>query len=218
VHATPVIDSQRFVETVTPLVERREIPSLIHTVQRNWTLSQVAHLLECKCDDARKLSALVLGLIGTGSCIDQLSRQLHHADPMVQQMAEHAMWSIWIRSGNEQANGHLASGMSLLEKKDVDGAIKAFSRAIAADLDFAEAYNQRAMAYYLREQFEQALADCRAAVKLCPMHFGAWAGLGHCHGALGEAGKAIECYQRARQINPQMECLDELISALETRK
>ncbi len=47
-----------------------------------------------------------------------------------------------------------------------------------------------------------------------PMHCGAWAGMGHCHACLGNTADAIDCYNRARQINPHLECLDDLIEEL----
>lgn len=136
---------------------------------------------------------------------------------MVWQMAEHAMWSIWLRAGNERANAHLATGMAHLEKRRFQHAINEFSMAIAADPKFAEAFNQRAMAYYLLEDYEQCQADCRTAVELMPLHFGAWAGLGHCQASLGDIEGAIKSYRRAHEINPHLDCVKELLSELESK-
>lgn len=208
------IDPVEFVNTVTPLIERRDVCQLVALIKRRWTLAQVLGLLQCGHVDARKVASLVLSLVGTEHCLDELARQLKDPDPMLNQMAEHAMWAIWFRCGNECANSHIARGAQYLAKKELDNAVAEFSLAIAADPDFAEAYNQRAMAYYLLERFPQSLADCRAAVALMPMHFGAWAGMGHCHACLGNTADAIDCYNRARQINPHLECLDDLIEEL----
>ncbi|HQY87246.1 MAG TPA: hypothetical protein PK402_01220 [Tepidisphaeraceae bacterium] len=212
------INPCQFVQTIRPLIERRDVHAMVTTIKRNWTLAEVIGLLNSPDCDARKVSALVLGLIGTCNCVRDLARQLHHDDPMVWKMAEHAMWSIWLRAGNEVANEHLTKGMAHLEKKQYQHAINEFSLAIAADPKFAEAFNQRAMAYYLLEDYEQCQADCRTAVTLMPLHFGAWAGLGHCQAGLGDIQGAILSYRKAYAINPHLECVHELLTELQSEQ
>lgn len=177
-------------------------------------MSQVVDLLDTDHLDAKKVAALVLSLIGTDSCLDALARQLKHPDRCLSQMAEHAMWSIWVQVGNEPAKSHFARGSMAASNRDLTSAIHHFTRAIEADPDFAEAYNQRAMVYYLKERFEESLRDCIAATERMPLHFGAFAGAGHCHACLGNTNEAIAYYERAKQINPHLECVDDLIREL----
>ena len=98
--------------------------------------------------------------------------------------------------------------------RDLDGALGKFTLAIQADPQFAEAYNQRAMVHYLREAFQESLDDCLQATKFMPLHFGAWAGAGHCHASLGNTRQALYCYERAKRINPHLECVDAIIAWL----
>lgn len=217
-HESSAIDPVRFVETVSPLIEKRNVHALTVVIRSSWTMQQVVKLLDSNHCDAPKVAALALSLIGDKSCLEPLSRKLTHPDRCLNQMAEHAIWSIWFRAGNEQANAHVARGTQHLAKQEIEKAVEQFSLAIAADPTFAEAYNQRAMAYYLSEKFAESLADCRQTVQLMPLHFGAWAGMGHCHAALGQTCKAIAAYRQARKINPHLECLDELIAELENDK
>jgi tetratricopeptide (TPR) repeat protein len=201
---------------VTPLLERRDVHALVNAVKKRWSHGQIASLLQQGPCDARKVAALTLSLVGTTTCVRPLSKHLHDPDPMVRQMAEHAMWSIWLRGGsNEEANAHLARGTQRLERKDLDGATEEFSRAIGCDADFAEAYNQRAMVRYLQERFDESLADCMRTVEREPLHFGAWAGAGHCHACLGQIEQAVECYRRAKEIHPGLECVDDIIRSIE---
>jgi tetratricopeptide (TPR) repeat protein len=93
-----------------------------------------------------------------------------------------------------------------------------FTRAIEIAPDFAEAWNQRATVHYLNERYEQSIRDAAHAVQLNPDHFGAWAGIGHCHAHLGRFDEAISAYQKALSIHPRLECLEEAIGTMRERK
>ena len=130
-------------------------------------------------------------------------------------MAEHALWSIWFRCGSsEEANRELCRGTKALNHRDFDKAISHFTRATEIDPNFAEAYNQRAIAKYLQERYDESIQDCLRTVELMPCHFGAWAGLGHCHAHEGHLQEAVDSYDRALKINPHMECVGQMIREL----
>jgi tetratricopeptide (TPR) repeat protein len=209
------IDPSQFIEVAYPLLERLDAQGLISKINQNWTLSQVAALLESEHTDARTVAALAVSLIGTSHCLDRLVSQLRDPDATTRQMAEHAMWCIWFRNGKTPAANQLMTrGAQKFAAKDVAGAIELFSQAIELDDGFAEAYNQRAMAYFVLEEFEQSRADCERTVALMPMHFGAWAGLGHCLLNLGRHVEALSCYKKAMDINPHLDCVGEIIAEL----
>lgn len=208
------IDPQSFVEAVKPLLESRDLPGLCKLLRTTWTPRQITDLLACDHCDARKVAALALGLVGGRRCICDLARQLRDVDPVVNEMAEHALWSIWFRLGEPAAHKKLLAGLEHLNERQFDEAEDHFTQAIQLDPQFAEAYNQRAIVYYLREQLEQSIADCRRATELMPEHFGAWAGLGHCFAHLGDADQAISCYERALILNPHLDCVRQAIAQL----
>lgn len=211
------IDPDHFVSTVEPLLARQDLEGLCRTLKRHWTEDQIVGLLSCEHNDARKVAALALGLVGCRNCLPPLVRQLRDPDPMVNQMAEHAMWSIWFRSGCCDANHELARGSQALNQRDCERALHHFDRAVRLAPDFAEAYNQRAIAAYLLERYEDCIRDCRKAVELMPCHFGAWAGLGHCYAHLNQPCKAIECYRTALELNPHLECVGQAVCELNKR-
>lgn len=171
-------------------------------------------LLSSNHADAPKVAALALALVGGRCCIEALAKQLHHPDVVVNQMAEHALWSIWFRLGTPDANHHLCHGTLALNRRDFDHACCHFSKAVQIDPTFAEAYNQRAIAAYLQEKYESSMHDCRQTTKLMPCHFGAWSGLGHCQAHLGDVKSAIHSYERALEINPRLECVGEALNTL----
>ena len=208
------IDPGRFVASVQPLLEAKDLEGLLCHLKTNYPPEQITALLSSPHADARKVAALSLALVGGRCCIDPLAERLKDPDSMTNQMAEHALWSIWFRCGSQSANAELARGTQCLSDRKFDCAFKHFGRAIESDPKFAEAYNQRAIAYYLLEDYENSKRDCAKVVELMPCHFGAWAGMGHCHAHLGEIKDAIRCYEKALSLNPHIECLRQAIGEL----
>ena len=94
------IQPDEFVAAVQPLLERKDMGGLLHLLKSRWTPEQIVDLLKCRHCDARKVAALALGLVGGQCCLKPLSEQLKDPDPVVNEMAEHALWSIWFRSGS----------------------------------------------------------------------------------------------------------------------
>ena len=133
---------------------------------------------------------------------------------MVNQMAEHALWSIWFRCGTCEANHELCRGTRSVNHKEYEEAISRFTRAIEIDPTFAEAYNQRAIVKYLQERYDESLEDCVRAVERMPCHFGAWAGMGHCHAQQGRLSEALECYKKALSINPHLAGVRQMVREL----
>ncbi|MDR1129288.1 MAG: tetratricopeptide repeat protein, partial [Treponema sp.] len=69
------------------------------------------------------------------------------------------------------ANAHFYLGEEYLDDEDDDKAGKAieeYSKAIAFDPDYGDAYNSRGHIYYRRKDYDKAIADYEAAVRLYP--------------------------------------------------
>ena len=188
--------------------------ALVHVLKTKWTHQQLTTIFTADNADARKVAAFAFGLVGKKCCVEKLAALLHDGDPMVRQMTEHALWSIWLRSGSCEANHEVARGTRALNRRDFEHALKHFHRAVELDPEFAEAYNQRAIVYYLQERYEQSVEDCRAAVARMPCHFGAWAGMGHGYAHLGRHAEAVRSYEKALQINPGLEGIAQAVESL----
>lgn len=209
------IDPDGFIAAVQPLLERQDLAGLLTLLKTRWTPDQIRGLLASQHTDAKKVALLALGLVAPSCCIPALAAQLKDPDPMVNEMAEHALWSVWFRGGaTPQANDELARGAQALERQAYACAIKHFDRAIEMSPEFAEAYNQRAIALYLMEKYEESVKFCERAVELMPCHFGALAGLGHCYAHMNKPREAIDAYEKALEVNPRLECIRQTIEHL----
>jgi tetratricopeptide (TPR) repeat protein len=203
-----------FVASVKPLLEAKDLEGLHCHLKQHYTPEQITSLLSDSCCDVRKVAALALSLVGGRCCIPVIAERLKDRDSMTNQMAEHALWSIWFRCGTPAANTELARGTECLSDYDFDCAIAHFDRALELCPEFAEAYNQRAIAYYLQEDFESSKRDCQRAIELMPCHFGAWAGLGHCHASQENWAEAVRCYEQALAVNPHLGCIRQAVCEL----
>lgn len=214
----PPINPVTFIALVQPLLERMDLQGLHDLLKSHWKAEQLQQLMRTEHTDAKKVALLAIGLVGRSCCLPELANHLKDPDPVVHEMTEHAMWSIWFRMGaTPEANHQLARGAQSLERKDYEHALKHFNRALELDPEFAEAYNQRALANYLLERYEDSIEDCRSAVQRMPTHFGALAGMGHCYAHLGKLPEAIDSYERALSIHPHMDCLKQAIPELQAR-
>jgi tetratricopeptide (TPR) repeat protein len=211
------IDSGAFVASVRPLLEAADLKGLLRHLKANWTPDEIAGFLCGPDNDVRKVAALALSLVGGRCCIPVIAERLRDPDSMTNQMAEHALWSIWFQCGSAAANAELAKGTHCLSDQDYGGALAHINRAIELSPDFAEAYNQRAITYYLLEDYERSNRDYEMATELMPCHFEAWAGLGHCYTYQVNYAEAARCYRRALAINPHLDCIRQAVSALDGR-
>ncbi len=212
------IDPTEFIDLVQPLLEAQDMAGLLSLLKSRWSCDQIVEVLRSRNTDAKKVAILAIGLVGPTCATEELVLQLKDADSTVHQLAEHALWSIWFRAGSAEANAELNRGAEAIDARDFEKAHAHFNKAIHINPDFAEAYNQRAIAYYLQEDFRRSADDCRRTVRRMPCHFGAWAGMGHCHAHLGRIDEAVEAYEKALSINPRLDCIRETVAELKRRR
>ncbi|MEO1000721.1 MAG: tetratricopeptide repeat protein [Pseudomonadota bacterium] len=121
----------------------------------------------------------------------------------------------WAESGSAALDLLYRRGREALEAGETAVAIQHFSAAIEIDPDFAEAWNGRATAFYLRDEYGLAIEDVGVAIQLNPRHWEALFGLGIMLEELGENAAALEAYRRSAAINPHQDRLADAIARLE---
>ena len=134
--------------------------------------------------------------------IDRLLQNLKDPDENIRAEATAQLWQIWFEQKGAFGLELLKRAQLLLEAEEITQAEEILTEAINTQPDFAEAWNRRAVLYYTQGQFDKSKDDCEQVVKLNPVHFGAWHGLGLCHAALGDYQAAIAAFRKALEIQP----------------
>ena len=163
----------------------------------------------------RRAAVLALGLNGSFACNATVARRLRDKDPATRSMAASALWAIWSRADTAENNAELEAIQALIDRGRRDEAIRRAGRLVERAPGFAEAYNQRAIAYFLSGRLSESAADCRRVLDLNPYHFGALSGLGQCQLGLRQRVEAIRTFRRALELQPYSDGLRQTVAELE---
>ena len=140
---------------------------------------------------------------------------LKDPDAEVRERAEHAIWSLWGRSGQAAVDRLFRTGVAQMGRREINDAIETFTIVVDTMPGFAEAYNKRATARFLAGDLVGAMDDCQRALDLEPDHFGSLAGYGHIYFRLDDMDMAILYWRRALAVNPNLASVARSIDAAE---
>ncbi|WP_170516551.1 tetratricopeptide repeat protein [Ruegeria atlantica] len=112
------------------------------------------------------------------------------------------LWEFWTDAPDESAQAVLDRGMTRRNAWDLLGAIEDFNKLVAYCPSYAEGYNQRAFAHYLRQDFQAALPDLDKAIELSPNHVAAISGRALTLLGLQRIDEAREALNQALELNP----------------
>lgn len=92
-----------------------------------------------------------------------------------------------------------------LELGRADSALQSLNAALAGNPNDAEAHNLRCRVYYQEEDWDRAVTDCEAAVRLAPSEsvFHLW--LGRAYGQKASHAGLVTSYQLARRVHAEFE-------------
>ena len=116
--------------------------------------------------------------------------------------AEALIWQLWMLSGNQDIDRQLNRATEAMNAGQPETAVDLTGRIIARMPDFAEAWNTRATAYYMLEDYEASISDIERTLELEPRHFGALSGLGLIHLQRGDDLGALRAFEDVLRINP----------------
>jgi Tetratricopeptide repeat len=117
---------------------------------------------------------------------------------------EAQIWEIWSVSGDAPTDALMQSGTSALAASDFDHALEAFDQVVKRAPEFAEGWNKRATTLYAMGRYGESVADIATVLRLEPRHFGALSGLGLCNAQQDKLQAAVDAFERALTVNPNM--------------
>ena len=178
------------------------------------TREQALKQLTSRDATARFAAVKRLHDIGRTRDANALAKLLFDEDEDNRAAAEAAMWAAWSRSGDAQIDALFKKGVAQMNAADGEAALASFTEVIRKKPDFAEGWNKRATVYFFMKRFKESLADCDEVIKRNPIHFGALSGYGQIYAQMEEFDKALDYFERAIAINPNMAGVAQNIIAL----
>jgi tetratricopeptide (TPR) repeat protein len=164
--------------------------------------------------EARRFGAAALLEVGVLADAPALLHALKDSDAEVRRLAEAAVWAVWSRSGDAAVDSILQRGVVQMRDGQVEASVDTFSEVIRRRPDFAEGWNKRATAYYLLGEWRRSAADCDEVLQRNPQHFGALSGYGMIWLELDQPARALERFEQALAVNPNLESVQRTIDAL----
>ena len=138
-------------------------------------------------------------------------------DDTIAKGVEQRIWALWSATPSDTAALLMSRVKTAIEQKDIDLAIKLLDAIVKVKPDYIEAWNRRAIIYYMKKDYGRALADIRQVLKLEPRHFGALSGLGLILQDIGDDKQALEVYRRALAVYPRLERIPDLVKTLQEK-
>ena len=124
------------------------------------------------------------------------------------------IWRVWLDTGNPKSDQWMAQGITAMSDQDYDEAIDLFSRIIKARPSYAEGWNKRATAYYLRGNYKASIDDIEQTLTLENRHFGALSGLASIYRTIGNDRGALKTLEKLAALMPADETIQQQIQQL----
>ena len=153
--------------------------------------------------------------------LDELFSQLKNTkDLPTAQIVEKKIWKIWMIHPSDDRRGFrltelLTQGSRLMSMGELNKAYDLFTKIIATEPDWSEAWNKRATVLYLMNRYQSSLDDIKITLTLEPRHFGALSGQALNYIELQQYEKAIQSYKAAQKIYPLLDSAKKMIPELQ---
>jgi len=153
--------------------------------------------------------------------LDKLFTQLKNTkDLPAAQIVEKKIWEIWLIHPSDDRRGFrltelLTQGSRLMNMGELNKAYELFTRIIATEPNWSEAWNKRATVLYLMNRYQSSLNDIKITLVLEPRHFAALSGQALNYIELKQYEKAIQSYKAAQKIYPLLDSAKKMIPELQ---
>ena len=149
---------------------------------------------------------------------DELFEKLKNAEGEREvALAESDILSAWMESGSPTVDLLMSRADTAMAQGDVEHARALYDRCILIKPDYPEAWNRRAALFLADDKFDEALRDINEVLTLEPRHFGAWTGLGLIMQQLGAEKEALDAFEEALKIHPNLQAAKQSAAKLKPR-
>ena len=125
-----------------------------------------------------------------------------------------AIERVWLRSGSDTSDLLMSRALQAIQAKDNGLALELLDRLIEIHTDWAEAYNKRATARFLAEDYGGAMEDVARVLKLEPRHFSALAGMGFILQKTQNDKLAVKAFRKALELYPKQDEIKKIVDKL----
>jgi tetratricopeptide (TPR) repeat protein len=186
-------------------LETENTAAFVKSVSEKYLLGTLERLADGGNPVLRRAAVMAVGFLGDYSHNAILGRALNDDDRGVRLLADSGIRQLWRRDGNPRQQERLWRICRLNQNDQYAEAIHEATALIDEAAHVAEAWNQRAVAEFALQRFEDAANDCHQTLEMNAYHFGAAVGMGHCYLQLDEPFAALENFRRALVLNPDLE-------------
>ncbi|MBW3595930.1 MAG: tetratricopeptide repeat protein [Planctomycetes bacterium] len=179
--------------------------SFIQAVTTHYSAAALERLARSQDRITRRAAVLALGLTADYSANEALGRALTDEDRAVRMLAENGLRAVSRRQGSAVQRRRVEQIIRLNRGEQFAEAIVEAGALLRLAPWIAEAWRQRGLAYYHQGRWRAAIGDFSQAIELNPFHFGAALGRAHGHLQLDDVPMALEWFERALRINPNLE-------------
>jgi tetratricopeptide (TPR) repeat protein len=127
---------------------------------------------------------------------------------------EDRIWALWLTSGSDTCNLLMTRIKAAVDSENYDLAVRLLDAVIEIRPDYVEAWNRRATVFFMKRDYNSALADLGHVLAREPRHFGALTGLGAIMQDIGDDKRALDAYRRALDVDPHLKGVAEKVKTL----
>lgn len=149
--------------------------------------------------------------------LEELFQQLKTTESRTElELLQADIWQVWLDTGEPESNRWMAQGLTAMSDQEYDEAIGFFTQIIEAHPQYAEGWNKRATAYYLRGNYKASIDDIEHTLALEKRHFGALSGLVSIYRTIGDDRGALKTLERLATIMPADESVQRQIQQVKS--
>ncbi len=125
-----------------------------------------------------------------------------------------AIEQLWLTSGSDQVDRLMSHALLAIEDKDYPKAVYVLGKIIELKPSFTEAWNKRAMVYFMAEDYKNAMLNLQKVLTLDPRHFQALSGMANILKETGHKKSALKAYEKLLTLNPHLQSAKEAVEVL----